>query len=146
MSCTYFTAMVGKGSPRLSMLARGSPKLGRMLAATSSAIKKRTASSLKGIVHISSYLYSSKNLTTLYNLYLITYDSPLFMQPNRDNRGLIGILILSSLLLRFYLRTKTTEGIMDGVRKCGITWSRNFTRETLMPAIPSCNCKRRKGN
>jgi hypothetical protein len=51
------TAMVGRGSPKLSMIPKGSPKFGRMLSAASTRMKtvspqsilaKKTASSPKG--------------------------------------------------------------------------------------------------
>ena len=55
------TVMVGKGSPKVSMISRGSPKFGRMLAMTSGSMKKvspwsrlaeKTASSPKVMLFI----------------------------------------------------------------------------------------------
>ena len=39
---SYLTVMVGKGSPKLNMIARGSPKMQKFLA-TTSAIKKKAS-------------------------------------------------------------------------------------------------------
>jgi hypothetical protein len=52
--------IVGKASPKVSMISRGSPKFGRMLTTTSSSMKKvspqsrlaKTAGSPKGMIFI----------------------------------------------------------------------------------------------
>jgi predicted membrane metal-binding protein len=53
--------MVGKGSPKVSMISRGSPKFGRMLATTSSSMKK-----------ISPQSRLAKNTTGIYCLFIIS--------------------------------------------------------------------------
>lgn len=70
------TAMVGRGSPKLSMIPKGSPKFGRMLSAASTRMKtvspqsilaKKTASSPKGMV----FIVCSWFLNTQHNVHLL---------------------------------------------------------------------------
>ena len=70
------TVMVGKGSPKVSMSSRGSPKFGRMLATPSSSMKRvspqsRLAKKIEGSPKGMIFIVYSKLLNTHHNVHLL---------------------------------------------------------------------------